>query len=425
MRFRWSKHKPEEKDAADPFQPEGGFAAETGETELPALEMTPIEPVWEVPPTEPEPDIVFETPANVPDAPPPDAPDWNAHPEPENIPVENSARIPDNVEPETAATPAPKKKIQWPKNLSIGRLLRGGLLFFALLILIRNCHGDIPTETLKQRYTYADSRFVKVCGMDVHCRISGKGQPLLLLHDNYSSLRSWNAWHEGLSDRYKVISVDLPGFGLTGPHPIGSYSAFMYKGFVDSLALALDLRQFNLAGNGLGGQIAWFYASEYPDRLEHLILIDAAGFEKSDADTWIYWLAKIPVLNRSLLHITPREYIRLMLQDVYADDSAVTDSLVKEHFELMLRPGNRKALLDRALVKDNWPPVGIIDTINIPTFILWGAEDARISPKDAYNFHGKIRSSVLRIYQHTGHWPQQENPAQTVREVGLFLEGKF
>lgn len=425
MRFRWSKHKPEEKDAADPFHPEGGSVDETNHTEPPPLEMTPIEPVWEIPPTEPEPEMIAETPSDVPENPPPAAFEWTAPPETENISVEHPVHTPDHGEVETAAPPASKKNVQWLKYLSIGRILRGGLMFLALFVLIRNCHSDIPTETLKQRYMYSDSRFIKVCGMDVHCRISGKGQPLLLLHDNYSSLRSWHAWHEGLSDRYKVISVDLPGFGLTGPHPIGSYSAFMYKGFVDSLALALGIRQFNLAGNGMGGQIAWFYASEFPDKLEHLILIDAAGFEKNDSDTWIYWLAKIPVLNRSLLHITPREYIRLMLQDVYADDSAVTDSLVKEHFELMLRPGNRKALLDRALVKDNWPPVGIIDTINVPTFILWGAEDARISPKDAYNFHGKIRSSVLRIYQHTGHWPQQENPAQTVREVGLFLEGKF
>lgn len=418
MRFRWFKGTPEEKDESSPFQlpdippmedvpnvepPSPDFEAEAGrefgneESGMAHLAPNAAEPEDLALPTD-LPEMLDNLPEN----------------SPEVLPVGN-----------TSAPIRPKRDYRWLKTLTLGRLLRWGLFICALFWFFRNCHGDIPLEDLKQRYVFPDSRFVPVCGMDVHCRISGKGETLLLLHDSYSSLRTWNAWHEGLSKKYRVVSVDLPGFGLTGPHPIGSYSAFMYKGFVDSFVQTLQLKQFNLAGTGLGAQIAWFYASEFPEKLRHLILIDAAGFEKSDSDTWITWVAKTPVLNGTLEHITPVDYIRLMLEDIYADDNAVTDSLVKEHFELLLRPGNRKAMLDRALVKDNWPPVAVIDTISIPTLILWGAEDARISPKYAYNFHGKIRTSALRIYQHTGHWPQEENPAKTVRDVALFLEGKF
>lgn len=429
MRFRWFKGPPEEKDESSPFQlPDPAPMEEAPSMDLPGSDIANYDfQIANLPPDivasderEMAAGDVFGTAHLAPDV---------AEPESE-IPHLPPAAAPDKPgEVERQALPGeptgPKRDHQWVKNLTFGRLLRWGLFIFVLLWLFRNCHSDIPLEQLKQRYVFPDSRFVPVCGMDVHCRISGKGEALLLLHDSYSSMRTWNAWHEGLSKKYQVISVDLPGFGLTGPHPMGSYSAFMYKGFVDSLAQALGLKQFNLAGSGLGAQIAWFYASEFPKKLRHLILIDAAGFEKTDPDTWINWVAKTPVLNRTLQHITPVEYVRLMLEDVYADDNAVTDSLVKEHFELLLRPGNRKAMLDRALVKDNWPPVAVIDTIGIPTLILWGAEDARISPKYAYNFHGKIRTSALRIYQHTGHWPQQENPAQTVKDVALFLEGKF
>jgi pimeloyl-ACP methyl ester carboxylesterase len=113
------------------------------------------------------------------------------------------------------------------------------------------------------------------------------------------------------------------------------------------------------------------------------------------------------------------------LEDVWADDALVTDSLVQRHFDLSLLPGHRKAFTDRASVRDNRPPIDLIERINAPTLILWGAEDTRISPEHAYDFHKRIRGAVLKIYRNTGHWPQEENPVQTAEDVQAFLEGKF
>jgi pimeloyl-ACP methyl ester carboxylesterase len=246
-----------------------------------------------------------------------------------------------------------------------------------------------------------------------------------LLHDAQSSLHTWSSWSDSLSQKYKVISVDLPGFGLTGPHPRGSYSAFMYVGFIDSLTQILGLHKFSLAGNGLGGQIAWQYAAEKPNRIDKLILLSPSGFEKSGT-SYVNLIARTPVLNRVLWHITPRSAIDIYLEECYADDSRVTDSLIDRHFKLFLRSGNRKAFTDRASVRDNRPPVAeLIKKINAPTLILWGAEDARISPEYAYEFHQRIKTSDLRIYPNTGHWPQEENSAQSAEDVKAFLEGKF
>ncbi len=309
-------------------------------------------------------------------------------------------------------------------RLSVSRLIRWLVALIILFWVVRNWHEDIPVPELARQYTYPDSRFVYVDGMDVHYRISGQGEPILLLHNAQSSLHAWAGWTADLSGNYQVISVDLPGFGLTGPHPRGSYSAFMYAGFIDSLADRLHLKKFHLAGNGLGAQIAWFYAADHPARLNKLILLDAPGFEPKQS-SWVFWLARTPVLNGLLTKITPRSFVRIMLEDVYADDAQVTDSLVQRHFNLLLRPGNRQAFIDRASVSENRPPVDIIERITTPTIIIWGAEDTRLSPEFAYQFHGKIRGSVLRIYQNTGHWPQEENPHQTVQDVRAFLEGKF
>lgn len=313
---------------------------------------------------------------------------------------------------------------KWLGPLRLSRLLRWALFLGILTWLYCNWHDDISPRELAPRYTYSDSRFITVDGMDVHCRITGKGESVLLLHNAQSSLHTWAGWTEALSRKYRVISVDLPGFGLTGPHPRGSYSAFMYAGFIDSLVAKLELKKFHLAGNGLGAQIAWFYAADHPEHLNKLILLDPPGFEPRSTP-WIVWLAHTPVLNGVMTRITPRSFIEIMLEEVYADQALVTDSLVQRHFELLLRAGNRQAFIDRASVSENRPPVDIIERITTPTLILWGAEDARISPEFAYEFHRRIRGSVLRIYRNTGHWPQEENPQQTVQDVMAFLEGKF
>lgn len=313
---------------------------------------------------------------------------------------------------------------RWLRFPSLSRLLRWALLLTAAGWTYLNWHADKPLEELTARYAYPQSRFIHVDGMEVHYRVCGQGEPIVLLHDANSSLHTWATWTDSLSRQYQVISLDLPGFGLTGPHPQASYSTFMYTGFFDKFVQALHLNRFHLAGNGLGAQIAWFYATEHPERLNKLILLNAPGFEKRSGD-WIEWIARTPVVNRVMWKITPRKFIHLMLEDVYADDRNVSEELIDRHFDLLLRPGNRKAFTDRASVSENRPPVDLVEKINTPTLILWGAEDTRISPEFAYDFHRKIHKSLLRIYQNTGHWPQEENPGMTAKDVQRFLEGRF
>lgn len=326
--------------------------------------------------------------------------------------------------PSSSPTPLETAR-KWLGFLSISFLLRWTILLFLGYWLWCNWHDDLPAEAAIQQYALPDSRFLHIDNMDVHCRISGKGDPILLLHDAQSSLHTWNGWTAALSDKYQVISVDLPGFGLTGPHPRGSYSAFMYASFLDSVATHLNLRKFHLAGNGLGAQIAWHYAAESTSgKVDKLILLAAPGFEEKKSSI-VNLLARTPVINRALWKITPRSFINIMLEDVYSDDGLVTDSLVQRHFDLLLRSGNRKAFTDRASVSDNRPPADVVEKIAVPTLILWGAEDTRISPEHAYDFHRRIRGAFLKIYRNTGHWPQEENPVQTAKDVRAFLEGKF
>ena len=164
---------------------------------------------------------------------------------------------------------------KWLGILSISRMLRWALLFAIGWWVWDNWHEDLPAANYIAYYAFPDSKFVQVDGMDIHYRSSGKGDPILLLHDAQSSLHTWAGWTDQLAEKQQVISVDLPGFGLSSPHPQGSYSAFMYASFLDSFLQKLNLKKVSLAGCGLGAQIAWQFAAESPQRIDKLILLDA------------------------------------------------------------------------------------------------------------------------------------------------------
>ena len=138
--------------------------------------------------------------------------------------------------------------------------------------------ADVPLATLKQKYGQQPSQYVVVDSMQVHYRVEGQGPPLLLLHGTAASLHTWDGWTEQLKAHFQVIRVDLPAFGLTGPSPKADYSLKAYSNFVLHFTQALGLEPHHVAGNSLGGAIAWHYALDHPKRVNKLILVDASGY---------------------------------------------------------------------------------------------------------------------------------------------------
>ena len=157
------------------------------------------------------------------------------------------------------------------------RILAILFLVFSIYSFI-NFYSDLEVEILKKEFTYPDSKFINISGMDVHYRIIGQGKPLVLLHGTGASLHTWEEWGKILSNDFKVITLDLPAFGLTGPHFNNDYSIKAYSSFLDDFSNQIGLDSFALAGNSLGGRIAWAFALDQPEKVKQLILLDAAGF---------------------------------------------------------------------------------------------------------------------------------------------------
>ncbi|MEM9171712.1 MAG: alpha/beta hydrolase, partial [Pseudomonadota bacterium] len=262
-------------------------------------------------------------------------------------------------------------------------------------------------------------------GLEVHVARDGqRGRPtLMLLHGNSASLHTWDVWVDALAVDYDIVRIDLPGFGLTGPHPQADYTIDAYVATVAGVVDALGLQSMTLIGNSLGGNVAWRYALEHPDTLSGLVLIDASGFPiREKKPSLVFRLARMPGISSVLPMFAPKSLYRKSLLEVYADDTQVTDELVQRYFELSLREGNRQAFVDAAGQR-RAQPVDRLWSIAAPTLILWGAQDEWIPVEHAHQFAAAIAHSQLIVYDNIGHLPMEEAPQQSVADTLAFLTG--
>lgn len=308
------------------------------------------------------------------------------------------------------------------------RVLLGVLLVLGLSVagfIGLNWAPDRPVEELKARWAPAPSQFIELMGMQVHLRDEGPrddAEPLLLLHGTSASLHTWEGWVTDLKRTRRVISVDLPGFGLTGPFPDGDYRIAHYTAFLDALLERLQVPSVVVAGNSFGGQLAWELAVARPARVSRLILVDAAGYPRQSSSVPIgFRLAQVPALAPLMARLLPRRMIESSVQNVYGDPTRVTDELVERYYQLTLRAGNRQALVQRFQQAPAGDSQALIRQVRQPTLILWGGRDGLIAPANAERFKADIAGSRLVIFEQLGHVPQEEDPALTLPVVQGFL----
>lgn len=298
------------------------------------------------------------------------------------------------------------------------------LVIAVLAIGLSWVYDDIPVEELKKEYTNEYSRFMELNGMQVHYRDEGKGKPIVLIHGTASSLHTWDDWTKELKKEYRVIRMDLPAFGLTGPNTNGDYTIDSYVQFLDQFLQKLKLHNVSLAGNSLGGNIAWTYTAKHIENVEKLILIDASGLPTGKPQPSIFKMAKAPVLNSILLYLTPKFFIRKNIKEVYADDAKITDELITRYHEMALREGNRKAFIDRAKIdftRKEYQSVQLLKSIEIPTLLIWGDQDQWIPLANGMRMDSLLPNSKLIVFKNVGHVPMEEIPNESLTPVAQFL----
>lgn len=306
-----------------------------------------------------------------------------------------------------------------------------GLVVLAFVVIaVSVVRFDIPRAELAKTYANASSQFLTLPdGAIAHVRDQGvkDGPVLVLVHGSNASLHTWEPWVSLLGDRFRIVTMDMPGHGLTGGVPNDDYSRTGMVRFVHEVAQKLGLTHYAIGGNSMGGGVAAQYAETYPDELSALILVDAAGLPRpsqpGDKIPLAFRLAQMPVLNKILLYVTPRSIVAEGLHKVFVDPSKVTDEMVTRYYDLALGEGNRRA----TGIRFRLPPTTEADaeavsTIKLPTLILWGDKDGLIPVAYAEEFGRRIQGSKVVIYKNVGHIPMEEVAEASARDVRAFLE---
>ena len=313
---------------------------------------------------------------------------------------------------------------------------RIALTLVAVLVIAFVIFRTPDTEAVEMRAKYggAPSQFVHVEesageGQIFHVRDVGpRDAPVIvLLHGSNSDLHTWDDWTERLKDSYRVISFDQVGHGLTGPDPDDSYSRATYTEDIRALTRRLEVREFFLGGNSMGGKHALAFAAAYPEMVRGLILVDASGGpvtrkpDEDDSGNIGFTIARTPILNSIAEQITPRSLIKESLLQSVSKKEVVTDEMIDRYWELLRYPGNRRATMKR--FASDYDPLGEgeIAGITAPTLIIWGDED-RLIPLSAGQWLDKtMPNSELVVFEGVGHLPQKEIADETVATVRQWL----
>ena len=269
----------------------------------------------------------------------------------------------------------------------------------------------------------AYSHFADVDGVRVHYQEKGTGTPLVLIHGLSSSTYSWKDVFEPLAKNYRVIAVDLKGFGFSGK-PDGDYTRRAQAVLVAHLLDYLKIDKAWLVGNSMGGEISLNFALQNPQRVMGLVLIDSAGVSVPGGESITPGYVRIPFVGPVLvaLALTSDTLVRRGLEKSFYDVAKVTDQRVAAYYRPLKTRGGQLASLRARTQWGLLPVEPDLNRINTPTLIIWGAEDALIPLGAGRKMNSLIKDSKLVIFEKCGHVPQEELPERVVDEMTRFIE---
>jgi pimeloyl-ACP methyl ester carboxylesterase len=304
---------------------------------------------------------------------------------------------------------------------------------------------DRSGRSLEERYTNEHSAFLELDDARVHYRDEGpRDAPVLVaLHGTYSSLHTWDGWVEQLTDEFRVVRLDMPGFGLTGPRD-GRQTLYHLVRTVGRVCDELGVEEVAVAGNSLGGGVAWRLALERPDLVSRLLLLNAGGATLLSVISGNLMALTGPSVQR---YMTPRLFVRLFLLDAYYDVSKVTDELVRRYHDLMLRQGNRRAVVEIARnyetehLEESIHEIGTriprvpsaqeptphvwddydISNVDVPALFQWGSDDGWLPESFGRDLADRVPDSRFITYEPVGHVIMEEDPERTAADAAAFL----
>ncbi|MEQ9519243.1 MAG: alpha/beta hydrolase [Parvibaculum sp.] len=315
----------------------------------------------------------------------------------------------------------------------MGRIVKVLLsLVVVALVALFAAFGALDKSSAELRPLYGDgaSQFLLLpSGATVHYRDQGKadGPAIVLIHGSNASLHTWEPWVKQLGDTYRIVTLDLPGHGLTGTHEGDDYSRAGQVAFVKEFVASIGLSDFVLGGNSMGGGVTLQYAVSHGEDLRGIIPVSSGGMPRDPnaKSPLAFRLASMPVISTAMRYILPRSVVEDGLKHSIEDDALVTQEMVDRYYDLTLYDGNRDATRKRFSGYASSGPDTLKDdlaNVNLPALILWGANDPLIPVANAHLMVDALPNAKLVIYENVGHIAMEEVPEQSAADVRAFME---
>ena len=305
-----------------------------------------------------------------------------------------------------------------------------------VIFIFSGIHLDIPREELEEKYATGSSQFLDLYdGTRIHFRDEGnaKNPTVILLHGFNGSLLNFDRLVPLLVEDYRLVSIDLPGFGLTGAIPSADYSTESFIDTVTTLTTHLGIEKFSIAGNSMGGGVAWRYALNNPRKVESLILIASSGvmteedsrkFAERKENSPIVWrLMNSNILKRFLNYYTPKFFATQGLKVSVYDQKLANIEHAMQFHDLVLLEGSRNAILSMSMgSRSKMHGPESLSRIEAPTLVIHGDKDNIIPIERSQVFEEYIDNVEVKIYSQIGHLPMYEDPNKTANDIKSFLQ---
>jgi len=299
------------------------------------------------------------------------------------------------------------------------------LVLMLLLVLTVFWTKDTSRQDMHKKYATAPSMiYYRANEGRIHYRDQGdKANPaLVLIHGTSASLHTWEPLVARLQGQFRLISLDLPGHGLTGESPERDYSVQAMVNSVWEVMAHLKIDQATLIGNSLGGRVAWQAALDRPEKINALVLLAPSGVpHKIEAKSNIGFKLLGSSFGQAIIKkVTPRFIIKRSLQQSVFDSSVVTEDTVDRYWELLRMEGNRQAMVDLARTPRNDEEWLRLKQIAAPALVVWGEQDGLLPVQMASVFGQELTDARVVELADVGHLPMEEAVDRVSKEIRQF-----
>jgi pimeloyl-ACP methyl ester carboxylesterase len=229
---------------------------------------------------------------------------------------------------------------------------------------------------------------------------------------------------EPLVDRFRLISLDLAGHGLTGANADRDYSRQAMVNSIWQLLDHLNIQSATLVGNSLGGSIAWASALDKPEKVKALVLLAPSGAPRTTVSKSNigFKILQSSIGQALMKKITPRSIIKTSLLQTVVAPEIVTEQMVDRYWELLRMPGNRQAMIDLAKTPREQGSWTQFSSIKVPTLVIWGEQDEVLPVIMLVTFKNEIENAKVMSLDDIGHLPMEEAVNQVSAEITDFCD---